>query len=40
MSDGCTLLIWNILVSLDENLLDAGVARWEPTEGGTDPAGG
>ena len=35
--DGCTLIFWNMLASLDDNLLDAGVARWEPTEkGGSD----
>ena len=29
----CTLLCWDPSLSLDDNLLDAGVARWEPTEG-------
>jgi hypothetical protein len=35
-NNSCTLLMWNPTVSLDDNLMDAGVVRWEPTEGGTD----
>ena len=33
----CDLWIWNPTVSLDDNLMDAGVVRWEPTrKGGSD----
>ena len=35
-NDQCTLWFWNPTASLDDNLLDVGVARWEPTEGGGD----
>jgi hypothetical protein len=35
-NDACTLLCWDPTLSLDANLLDAGVVRWEPTEGGGD----
>ena len=31
-NDECTLLCWTPALSLDANLLDAGVVRWEPTE--------
>jgi hypothetical protein len=30
--EGCTLILWNPLASLDENLLDAGVVKF-PEEG-------
>ena len=32
-NDRCVLLIWDSTKSLDDNLMDAGVVRWEPTEG-------
>ncbi|HEY2088624.1 MAG TPA: hypothetical protein VGH54_21715 [Mycobacterium sp.] len=32
-NDDCTLILWNPSVTLDENLLDAGVVRL-PGEGG------
>jgi hypothetical protein len=31
-NDDCTLILWNPMLSLDENLLDAGVVRF-PEEG-------
>jgi hypothetical protein len=33
--NGCTLICWDPSLSLDDNLLDAGVVRF-PGEGGTD----
>lgn len=36
-NDDCVLLMWNPALSLDGNLLDAGVARWEPTDGDDAP---
>ena len=30
-NDACSLLCWDPTLTLDENLLHAGVARWEPT---------
>jgi len=33
--DGCTLILWDPSLSLDDNLMDAGVVRF-PGEGGTD----
>ena len=35
-NDDCVLLTWNPTKSLDDNLMAAGVARWEPTEGNGD----
>ena len=36
-NDDCTLICWDPSLSLDDNLMDAGVVRWESTEiGGTD----
>ncbi len=32
-NDDCPQLTWNPVVSLDQNLLNARVTRWEPTEG-------
>ena len=31
-NDACTLLCWDPSLSLDANLMDAGVVRWEPTD--------
>ncbi len=33
-NDDCTLLMWTLTLSLDENLLDAGHVRLPPMEGG------
>lgn len=30
--DGCTLILWNPALSLDDNLMDAGVVRF-PADG-------
>ena len=30
-NDGCELLCWDPTKTLDDNLMDAGVVRWEPT---------
>ncbi len=38
-NDDCTLIFWNPSLSLDDNLLDARVTRWEPTESGGQPPG-
>ena len=35
-NDDCILILWNPSVSLDENLLDAGVVQFPPAEGDTD----
>ena len=33
-NDACDLWFWNPAAGLDDNLMDAGVTRWEPTEEG------
>ena len=35
-NDDCTLLMWTPAKTLDDNLMDAKVARWKPAEGGGD----
>ena len=35
-NDDCTILCWTLTLSLDENLMDAGHIRLEPTEGNGD----
>lgn len=35
-NDDCTLLMWTPTKSLDDNLMDAGVVRLPPMEGGSD----
>ena len=35
-NDECTLLCWTPAKSLDANLMDAGVVKLPPAEGGTD----
>ena len=35
-NDDCDLLCWDPSLTLDANLMDARVARWKPTEGGSD----
>jgi hypothetical protein len=35
-NDNCTLLLWDPTKSLDDNLLDAGVVKLPPMEGGGD----
>ena len=32
-NDDCTLICWDSTLSLDDNLMDARVIRWEPGEG-------
>ena len=34
-NDDCTLLCWNPFASLDANLLDAGVVKFDPPAEGT-----
>lgn len=34
-NDDCTLILWNPSLSLDANLLDAGVVRFPPPVDGT-----
>ena len=35
-NDDCTLLLWDRSLSLDDNLLNAGVVKFPPEEGNTD----
>ena len=39
-NDDCTILLWNPSLSLDDNLMDAGVVKLPPAEDDSDsPAG-
>ena len=37
-NDACTILCWDAALSLDDNLMDAGVVELPPMDGGSDDA--